>query len=90
MYQNIFGFYVKIVSIFYLKNHTKILIESLQPSFPSIVENVTVSFGRKAVLKCEVENLRNYKVSNRAGRRIFLGIVNHAKKRHNLALTLFA
>ncbi len=26
------------------------------------MENVTVSHGRKAVLKCEVENLRNYKV----------------------------
>jgi len=37
--------------------------ESLQPYFPSIVENVTVSFGRKAILKCEVENLRNYKVA---------------------------
>ena len=37
--------------------------DSLQPYFPSIVENVTVSYGRKAVLKCEVENLRNYKVS---------------------------
>ena len=36
--------------------------ESLQPYFPSIVENVTVSHGRKAILKCEVENLRNYKV----------------------------
>jgi hypothetical protein len=33
------------------------------PFFPTIVENVTVSHGRKAVLKCEVENLRNYKVS---------------------------
>jgi hypothetical protein len=32
------------------------------PFFPTIVENVTVSHGRKAVLKCEVENLRNYKV----------------------------
>ena len=39
------------------------LSDSLQPYFPSIVENVTVSYGRKAVLKCEVENLRNYKVS---------------------------
>ena len=39
--------------------------DSLQPYFPSIVENVTVSYGRKAVLKCEVENLRNYKVSER-------------------------
>ena len=38
------------------------ILESLQPYFPSIVENVTVSYGRKAVLKCEVENLRNYKV----------------------------
>jgi len=37
--------------------------EALQPYFPSIVENVTVSFGRKAILKCEVENLRNYKVA---------------------------
>jgi len=37
--------------------------ESLQPYFPSIVENVTVSHGRKAILKCEVENLRNYKVA---------------------------
>jgi len=37
--------------------------ESLQPYFPSIVENVTVFFGRKAILKCEVENLRNYKVA---------------------------
>jgi len=37
--------------------------DSLQPYFPSIVENVTVSYGRKAVLKCEVENLRNYKVA---------------------------
>jgi len=37
--------------------------EGLQPFFPSIVENVTVSFGRKAVLKCEVENLRNFKVA---------------------------
>ena len=36
--------------------------DSLQPYFPSIVENVTVSYGRKAVLKCEVQNLRNYKV----------------------------
>lgn len=36
--------------------------DSLSPYFPSIVENVTVSYGRKAVLKCEVENLRNYKV----------------------------
>jgi hypothetical protein len=34
------------------------------PFFPTIVENVTVSHGRKAVLKCEVENLRNYKVRN--------------------------
>ena len=41
------------------------LSDSLQPYFPSIVENVTVSYGRKAVLKCEVENLRNYKVSER-------------------------
>ena len=39
-----------------------LILESLQPYFPSIVENVTVSYGRKAVLKCEVENLRNYKV----------------------------
>ena len=39
-----------------------LIVESLQPYFPSIVENVTVSYGRKAVLKCEVENLRNYKV----------------------------
>ena len=37
--------------------------ETLHPYFPSIVENVTVSHGRKAVLKCEVDNLRNYKVS---------------------------
>jgi len=37
--------------------------ETHQPHFPSIVENVTVSYGRKAVLKCEVENLRNYKVA---------------------------
>ena len=36
--------------------------ETLHPYFPSIVENVTVSHGRKAVLKCEVDNLRNYKV----------------------------
>ena len=28
------------------------------------MENVTVSHGRKAVLKCEVDNLRNYKVSS--------------------------
>ena len=41
----------------------KLLSDSLQPYFPSIVENVTVSYGRKAVLKCEVENLRNYKVT---------------------------
>ena len=40
----------------------KYFSESLQPYFPSIVENVTVSHGRKAILKCEVENLRNYKV----------------------------
>ena len=39
-----------------------LILDSLQPYFPSIVENVTVSYGRKAVLKCEVENLRNYKV----------------------------
>ena len=39
------------------------VLEALQPYFPSIVENVTVSFGRKAILKCEVENLRNYKVN---------------------------
>ena len=32
------------------------------PFFPSINENITVSFGSKAVLKCEVENLKNYKV----------------------------
>ena len=38
--------------------------EALHPYFPSIVENVTVSHGRKAVLKCEVDNLRNYKVSS--------------------------
>ena len=38
------------------------LPDAQQPFFPEIVENVTVSFGRKAVLKCEVENLRNYKV----------------------------
>jgi hypothetical protein len=37
--------------------------ESLLPFFPSLVENVTVSHGRKAVLKCEVQNLRNYKVA---------------------------
>jgi len=37
--------------------------ETLHPYFPSIVENVTVSHGRKAVLKCEVDNLRNYKVA---------------------------
>ena len=40
-----------------------LILESLHPYFPSIVENVTVSYGRKAVLKCEVENLRNYKVT---------------------------
>ena len=39
-----------------------IVADTLQPYFPSIVENVTVSYGRKAVLKCEVDNLRNYKV----------------------------
>jgi len=33
------------------------------PFFPSIIENITVSFGSKAVLKCEVENLKNYKVA---------------------------
>lgn len=37
--------------------------ESLLPFFPSFVDNVTVSHGRKAVLKCEVQNLRNYKVA---------------------------
>ena len=36
--------------------------DPMLPFFPTIVENVTVSHGRKAVLKCEVENLRNYKV----------------------------
>ena len=41
-----------------------VISDSLQPSFPSIVENVTVSYGRKAILKCEVENLRNYKVGD--------------------------
>ena len=48
------------------KQHQKyvscLLSDAQQPFFPEIVENVTVSFGRKAVLKCEVENLRNYKV----------------------------
>ena len=44
------------------RNNYNFILESLQPYFPSIVENVTVSYGRKAVLKCEVENLRNYKV----------------------------
>ena len=43
---------------------TFFLPEALHPYFPSIVENVTVSHGRKAVLKCEVDNLRNYKVSS--------------------------
>merc|ERR1712198_609641 len=33
------------------------------PLFLSIVENITVSFGGNAVLKCEVENLKNYKVA---------------------------
>ncbi|XP_023345178.1 lachesin [Eurytemora carolleeae] len=37
--------------------------DPLLPYFPMIVENVTVSHGRKAVLKCQVENLRNYKVA---------------------------
>ncbi len=37
-------------------------LDPMLPFFPTIVENVTVSHGRKAVLKCEVENLRNYKV----------------------------
>ena len=44
-----------------------IFSETHQPHFPSIVENVTVSYGRKAVLKCEVENLRNYKVMSLFG-----------------------
>ena len=63
------------------------ILESLQPSFPSIVENVTVSFGRKAVLKCEVENLRNYKVGNKAVNRN-LGMekfrINHTKIRTSI------
>ena len=46
----------------YHERNIYLIPEPLQPFFPSIVENVTVSYGRKAVLKCEVENLRNYKV----------------------------
>ena len=40
-----------------------IIADPLLPHFPAIVENVTISHGRKAVLKCQVENLRNYKVT---------------------------
>jgi len=46
-----------------LRGNTVLAGESVHPYFPSIVENVTVSHGRKAVLKCEVDNLRNYKVA---------------------------
>ena len=38
---------------------------SLLPFFPSKVNNVTVTVGQNAELKCEVENLNNYKVSER-------------------------
>ena len=51
--------------IILLNNHVLIIeyLDPLLPHFPSIVENVTISHGRKAVLKCEVENLRNFKVT---------------------------
>ena len=58
---------LKIYRIRFVPENGKSIIpnfsETLHPYFPSIVENVTVSHGRKAVLKCEVDNLRNYKVS---------------------------
>lgn len=33
------------------------------PYFPKKVKNVTVTIGQNAELKCEVDNLNNYKVS---------------------------
>ncbi len=32
------------------------------PFFPQKVENVTVTIGQDAVLRCKVDNLKNYKV----------------------------
>ena len=34
----------------------------MMPSFPEKVENVTVTVGQNAELKCKVQNLNNYKV----------------------------
>ena len=38
------------------------------PFFPEKVDNVTVTIGQNAVLKCRVENLQSYKVSEYVNR----------------------
>ena len=37
------------------------------PFFPAKVNNVTVTIGQNAELRCKVENLNNYKVNDFAG-----------------------
>ena len=34
------------------------------PFFPNVVNNVTVTVGQNAELKCQVDNLKNFKVNN--------------------------
>ena len=36
--------------------------DKMLPSFPEVVNNVTVTIGQNAELRCKVENLNNYKV----------------------------